>query len=717
MDQAASWAKTPIETDRTNGLLYGFPDGGFHPLENTTRAQIAAIFHRLVIELHIVEIPEPPGPGPVVPEYFDYIGYSAQLAVNTTNGIIEAFNTCAPIGNDEANVSFSVDTMTYNKQETDGVRVQTMNVNGEINGDIGEQLVTLATMLTLNLVEEGREGFDADYEEIKEIVRTLVDEINSYSIVTGVTLTRDNVEELAKAIFAGLNKVRGTSIYHDARGQAIEYKNSYRDCMLSNNTYVAGGATVKVGDAEIEISVQNNKASLVGTDRFNAVKDFAVALLKEFHKEIAACAENEYKTELTGAVRIDVEFTGNTDDTDAAKEIKKNTDHFTYKYALEINFDLNGNDNVEYKRQRGKDYLLFHLTEEAQAAYGESALEIADDLVDEQVARDVFRKIREIRGSVEDIELFERLINILTDYTANDREGSIDLVVGHLYQWFADNDMVVDETEPDPEGRLKSNDVYKLLVLHETEVETEDRLDNDELIDLIIDVCASMEGFVDDHITKPTLELVIEENRYNFMRNIIIDNIGEERFSTLPEFLQDYVIRYFVAHVMQETLPTGAEDRTALNAGIYEIIQMGEVIKALLPRDFQDVYDLSDIHNVSIDAVINMMEKEVFLEKILELNGSKRLSSIATRIIEKIPAGAAITIDGYTVNRATLEDLTNALKAKDIVAVAIALGTIADESGLRDRKLSELGEGNELLISIDAGSLGSFSGFVGLEID
>jgi hypothetical protein len=226
-----------------------------------------------------------------------------------------------------------------------------------------------------------------------------------------------------------------------------------------------------------------------------------------------------------------------------------------------------------------------------------------------------------------------------------------------------------------------------------------------------------MEGFVDDHITKPTLELVIEENRYNFMRNIIIDNIGEERFSTLPEFLQDYVIRYFVAHVMQETLPTGAEDRTALNAGIYEIIQMGEVIKALLPRDFQDVYDLSDIHNVSIDAVINMMEKEVFLEKILELNGSKRLSSIATRIIEKIPAGAAITIDGYTVNRATLEDLTNALKAKDIVAVAIALGTIADESGLRDRKLSELGEGNELLISIDAGSLGSFSGFVGLEID
>ncbi|MCR4935342.1 MAG: S-layer homology domain-containing protein, partial [Oscillospiraceae bacterium] len=57
LNDADEWARDSIETDRKNGLIYGFQDNCFYPKLTSTRAQIAAIIHRLVVELRIVITP------------------------------------------------------------------------------------------------------------------------------------------------------------------------------------------------------------------------------------------------------------------------------------------------------------------------------------------------------------------------------------------------------------------------------------------------------------------------------------------------------------------------------------------------------------------------------------------------------------------------------------------------------------------------------------
>lgn len=54
LNTASDWAIESIEKDRLNGLIYGYVDGLFHPKDLTDRAQIAAIIHRLAVELEII---------------------------------------------------------------------------------------------------------------------------------------------------------------------------------------------------------------------------------------------------------------------------------------------------------------------------------------------------------------------------------------------------------------------------------------------------------------------------------------------------------------------------------------------------------------------------------------------------------------------------------------------------------------------------------------
>ena len=59
LETAAAWAQEHITDCRVDGLIYGFEDGLFHPYRVSTRAQIAAIIHRLCFELQIIPEPTP----------------------------------------------------------------------------------------------------------------------------------------------------------------------------------------------------------------------------------------------------------------------------------------------------------------------------------------------------------------------------------------------------------------------------------------------------------------------------------------------------------------------------------------------------------------------------------------------------------------------------------------------------------------------------------
>ena len=63
LETADDWAQASITACRLNGLIYGFEDGLFHPFYLSTRAQIAAIIHRLCLELQIIVEPTPSTPG------------------------------------------------------------------------------------------------------------------------------------------------------------------------------------------------------------------------------------------------------------------------------------------------------------------------------------------------------------------------------------------------------------------------------------------------------------------------------------------------------------------------------------------------------------------------------------------------------------------------------------------------------------------------------
>ena len=368
MDQAADWAKDHINADRENGLLYGYPDGGFHPLDNTTRAQIAAIFHRLSVELMMVDDP---------------IGKAVRSAVDTANnGLIKRVNENGSQLGGRATVT--VEEMRKNTLgiERGTTSALTLNIKGEIGEDLIEKAFEVATTMAIRVVNGER---DIAVDEVTDYLSEL---LAAFEAETGLNVTKANLKELANKI---TDNIRATNLYAQAKAKALEQKDKYRELFLEDGVYVAGGATITVNGESVQIKVVDNKAGVVGSKK-EAVKKLGVALLKDFYQELKA---NTTYTDLvkTSAV-INIKF----EDNEEAPSIKARSERFTLDYSLTINLEGNSNGVLEYK-YAGGNYFLLNIPHETLEDYGEKLCSLLDDIAQQGFDQLDAKLMEELGGS------------------------------------------------------------------------------------------------------------------------------------------------------------------------------------------------------------------------------------------------------------------------------------------------------------------------------
>lgn len=354
MDKAADWAVESIEYCREQGLLYGFPDGDFRPTDNTTRAQIAAVFHRMIIELQIVPAePTPgPGPGPVTPDEIDpedLIGLAVKAAAEHTNeGIIANMN--GSYLRDYAELEIKDITRDgWSENDQDGkTRELTLEVNGSLDPDIAVKLLHIASNVLLPYlkVDNGdwitTETGDAKDEVIKakfhDYAQSLVDDFNS---LTGLELTGADAKELAQKLF---DDYKSTVAYSQAQGLVNAEQSIYRECFLNDGLYVAGEAVINVNGKDIA-TVNVNKDGKIATlsiSKWTAIKNFTLEMARELYHSLQT-PRTDYVHTLNATSTVKVTFADS-----AVTEVSDKTATFPHDYVLNVKVNMSS-DLFGYK--------------------------------------------------------------------------------------------------------------------------------------------------------------------------------------------------------------------------------------------------------------------------------------------------------------------------------------------------------------------------------
>lgn len=392
MDQAADWAVESIEYCREQGLLYGFPDGSFRPTDKTTRAQIAAVFHRMIIELQIVpDEPTPPKPTPTptpeVPAEDDLIGKAVEKAAELAN------NTVIPGLNgsylrDYVNLSATdVTEKDWSADDKDGAtRELTLTVNGELDADIAVKLLHIASNAILPYLkvdngdwfdgtESGADKDEAVKERLKAYAQSLIDDFNA---VTGLALTGADAKELAQKLF---DDYKSTAAYAQVKDYVNAGQGLYRECFLDDGLYVAGSAVIKVNGKEIATVniTADGKIATLSISKWTAIKNFTIEMAKEMYHSVQS--QTTYSSTLNASSKVEVVFTDS-----AVAEVGDKTAKYPHDYVLNVYVNMTS-ELFAYKFVdgiNGRNHVAVNLTTAAMDELATDVSKILNFIIDKK---------------------------------------------------------------------------------------------------------------------------------------------------------------------------------------------------------------------------------------------------------------------------------------------------------------------------------------------
>ena len=409
LEDADEWAREAIETDRKNGLIYGFQDNCFYPKLTSTRAQIAAIIHRLVVELSIVPTsttrvvvtynfnwpaaagtapyttrstgrtytPTEPSDPALIPAGYVFAGWNTKAdgtgegrAVNTmytTNSSLTLYAQWLE-ATDYIGIAVRKSMEQYNATvlpKVDGATI----LKGDIT--LGTKPVSFNTVI---------DPADTRAQEVSGSVALTGDVLAEIiRFATSAALTMVNVDAptakaeinaYVDAVIAEVKAATGVEITAFTReaiisslGQALgDYAHAFHSSFLEAGKYVFGTCVVDANGKTFTIDASaETEAHLVETKR-QATVNLATGLTQQLLADLQTKATSYTdKLDLT-AVATFTFSDGTTYGTDTAA--------FPHVYPLTMNLSLNGDGQVEYKYSAGH-YLKINITEAAQAQFVE----------------------------------------------------------------------------------------------------------------------------------------------------------------------------------------------------------------------------------------------------------------------------------------------------------------------------------------------------------
>ncbi|MCD8373829.1 MAG: S-layer homology domain-containing protein [Oscillospiraceae bacterium] len=752
-----SWATEAVENCRQYGLVNGYEDGNFHPLINSTRAQVAAVIYRLSWLTNKSNSSGGGGSG----------GSNGKTDTDTDTTTTYTITYDANGGAfDEGTTSFTAATtgsftVTTIEPTYSGYVFVGWNTAADATGISyaagGDYTVSSDLKLYAQWLEDedyigiavaaAMAQFQSDYRDtintewkdssiqLENVAFNSAENpkgTRTQTVAADVTLSEATVDALVNYAVNVAYGLLTTDADHDSVSLAevsstvssvvdsieneyninISYDiNAMAKSIYSNISAVGGklwsnfrddsglaytgDVTVSCGTAEANITVTDSSAALdtSSTTRAAVVKKFAAQIAVDMYGSIQ---DSTAYASYTSDVAMTATVTFVFSDGNAYGEATKNYPH-TYPIELTLNLtDESG--TFAYKYTNGTSYLKFAITEEMQTEYAD----LIDAAVKEALASDSISATMEYMlyaavDSFKDNATFADLKGALTGLGISESEATA-MINSAMDEWKDDN-----PSEDIVWGRYVNGDFST-------------DCDNSAIYDLVDEVAevaaetayealtSALSGY-----TTAVVNGLLNATTPDNMTNLASWSVSIDLDTTNPT--QYYVLSYIADYLNAQggtSNSYASAARDAMEADVDDTVSAAMEEELDSNKTYQPygelIDNLIDLRNLFSDTSITLAvlsdvaENDVFGTYVNELfDSNTTLNNIYSRLnsfLSKIPSGASLSVGSCNISASNLSKLSSATKTSEFIT---ALCDILTDTGLDQLSLGDFeGEGQEI---------------------
>lgn len=654
----AGYAKEYVQNCVAYGLVEGYPDGSFLPRNNSTRAEVATVICRL--DWIVNETPDnpsnpsnPSGPSnPDDPTYTDYIytgvsGVAADLAdlaesyvvkANKLSNEYKAYITA--LNENVSDIDFGKYVAAdYEIGDIDGAkRPVTIEAGIELNQETANNLVKVAAGSAVAIFGDAK----ATWAEIKTVVDAVKEDLAIFGLSPISDVDAAQITEL---------------IYNYIKSKG----NIWTDNFKGTEGYYTGDIKVACGSYNGSISVSDKGVSVDNWKKQGV--DFAIALAKEIYSDVASKASNWVHEISDIEALVDITF--------SAGAYAEDTDNFPYNYPVTLNLDvINDVEALQYKFD-GYSHLKLYVSDKVQAEIKEKANAAADKIMASETVK---AEISEAIDSAMTTDQFQQLINVLVKTKMTEAQAN-KLVEDYLDKWISANVSNV------MAGEEWANDyIYALTGVVAAQVSTylEKAFDSAVFYEMVKESDVTPAG-IDSTFSKLNSYGVVDFNLdginadlKNYVFAVICDDVIEAQGWTV----KNYEAAYETA--MKAYIDTIVEDAIAGEPKFEKAMEYAEKLRGILA-------DMSKLEDVKLGNLATALRID-YMQDYVASKGDESYIAKVCAYLDKLPAGASVTIAGVKIDKALLEDLRD---AKTVAEVCEALAAIIEIPGLANLTIGD----------------------------
>jgi len=385
-----------------------------------------------------------------------------------------------------------------------------------------------------------------------------------------------------------------------------------------------------------------------------------------------------------------------------------------YTYDMVLNLNL-CSDMVKYEWTGSKGLVTLTLNDALQTQYAESVEEIVDALLVNDRAKAALSK--EVKAALSGNAAFDALKSVLNAstvdtnvnaaidgwLTANLTNGNADPAASYVYLyeylWKNEGTIAFDGTSYSVTGGKVLGDnaaLYNMIKTLLNQVASSDKVTNE-----IAAVEAENSGI---------LGYLNEEQRVAVIKAGVLDFLDTQH-SALNADLRNYITNLIVLNYANSKGYATSAYTSALAASepkvnayidqmlmgsLYSMEFSGKTMSQLLDLlcDFKSVDTMT---NKTLGSVAALLELDMF-QNAAAAKGNAFVSYVA-KVIDQIPAGASVEVNGALLNTAAL---SNIRAAKTMPALCDAVAALLREPGLKDLSIDTFASAQEIVVRYNA---------------
>lgn len=380
-NDAAAYGKNAMDYCRVYGLIYGYSDGTYRPLNNVTRAQVAAILTRIVTVVSGGGSSGGSSEPKIDPN--DYIALATQDAVSFYNARVSKANAAGGEAEALLGASASIGNAKFTKTGDKGERTVTITGEATLNPDILNKALASAVYLAYTTVLETTDtskttntDMVVTLSEIKEVVKKVADDL-------GINYTGVTVQEAAKQVKAALDGDTSGSLLDTPKAVAHSFWANFRNYPSSAPAeYPFGTMKVTIEGNDIFTATTSTSGTNVtygGGSKKQAIINTAKGLMAQAKTSLQSYTSATSEVVLKGDIKAEFD------------SVKPECDPFTKEYHIKAELTLSS-DLFTYQYKSGTSILTLNVNQAFQTNVKDE-LELLVSEIGEDVSKEIEEQI------------------------------------------------------------------------------------------------------------------------------------------------------------------------------------------------------------------------------------------------------------------------------------------------------------------------------------